>query len=58
MLDSNLQPLTSPPLSFACTICDKTMKVVLIEPAGAINVAYVYRCSNGHQRELIWAAPR
>ena len=57
MLESNLQPLTSPPLSFACTICGKNMKVVAVEPAGVINIAYVYQCANGHQREFIWAAP-
>jgi hypothetical protein len=33
------------------------MKVVSVEPT-AIDVAYVYQCSNGHQHEVVTIEPR
>ena len=47
---------TAPPLSFPCAVCGKIMKVVTVEPT-TIDVLYVYECRNGHQFELVMAAP-
>jgi hypothetical protein len=52
MHTSTLPLLTAPPLSFACAICGKKMKVISVELA-VIDVAYVYQCPNGHQYEVI-----
>ena len=53
---SPLSFATSPPVSFACSVCGKIMKVVAVEPT-VIDVLYVYECPNGHQYELVTVAP-
>ena len=53
---SSLRFETAPPLSFACAMCGKIMKVIVVEPT-VIDVLYVYECPNGHQYELVTDAP-
>ena len=52
---SELPFTAAPPLSLACAMCGKVMKVVAVDPT-VKDVLYVYECANGHQHEVVTAA--
>ena len=43
----------TPPISIACKICGKEMKLVSVKPTE--NTVYAFQCVKGHRRELVTA---
>jgi hypothetical protein len=50
-------PPSVPPISTACGICGKNMRLACVDPTGTDTV-YAYRCDGGHYHEILRAGKR